>query len=72
MAKIAKPASKATRGTKGAPTQETTANLESEELVALNFKVDRSFRRAFRTYASDQDMSMVDLLKKAFEVYKNR
>jgi hypothetical protein len=67
MAKIQKP-----KGTKGKPTQQTTANLESEELVAMNFKVDKTFRREFRTYASDHDMSMVDLLKKAFEEYKSR
>ena len=71
MAKIAKPGTKNTKGTKGTPSKETTANLEVEELVAMNFKVDKSFRRAFRTYASDNDMSMVELLKKSFEVYKN-
>lgn len=69
MAKIQKPASK--KSTKGVPTPQTTTNLENEELVAMNFKVDKAFRREFRTYASDHDMSMVDLLKKAFEEYRN-
>lgn len=69
MAKINKPASKA-KGTKGQPITQTTNNLESEELAPLNFKVSKSFKREFKTYASERDMSMRDLLEKAFEVYK--
>jgi hypothetical protein len=65
MAKIAKP-----KGTKGKPVAQTTDNLDTEDLVGLNFKVPASFRREFRTYASEHDMSMRELLEKAFEAYR--
>ena len=69
MAKIDKPASKA-KGTKGKPSLETTMNLDSEETVLLNFRVPLSFKREFKTYASERDMSMRDLLEKCFNSYK--
>lgn len=68
MAKIAKPSSK-TKGTNGQPIEQTTDNLDSEELVGLSFKVSPTFRREFRTYASEHDMSMRELLEKAFRKY---
>ena len=70
MAKIPKPASKA-KGTKGNPVQQTTENLASEELAALNFKVSPSFKREFKTYATQQDISMRELLEKAFYQYRD-
>ncbi|MEM6699968.1 MAG: hypothetical protein AAF806_05195 [Bacteroidota bacterium] len=78
MAKIQPPKKK--RSTKGdAPTlpsstspQTVNLNKGAGELVALNFKVHPSFRKEFRTYASEMDISMVDLLKHCFEYYKAR
>ena len=70
MAKIAKPSSKA-KGTKGQPVTQTTDNLESEELAPLNFKVSKSFKRDFKTYASERDISMRELLEKAFRQYRD-
>lgn len=69
MAKTGKPPGKA-KGTKGLPAQETSKNLESEETVPLNFKVSTSFKREFKTYATQHDMSMRDLLEKTFYEYK--
>ena len=69
MAKIAKPAGK-TKGTKGTPVGETTSNLNPEEMAPMNFKVPLSFKREFKTYASENDMSMRDLLERAFAEFK--
>jgi hypothetical protein len=73
MAKITKPASAAakSKGTKGQPVAQTTDNLETEDMTTLNFKVPRTFKRDFKTYATEQDMSMRELLEKAFEMYRN-
>ncbi|HHM21114.1 MAG TPA: hypothetical protein ENJ20_03725 [Bacteroidetes bacterium] len=42
------------------------------DLRALNFKVRAEFKREFKTYATSNDMSMVQLLQECFEYYKNR
>jgi len=36
----------------------------------LNFKVDADFKKRFKTYATVNDLSMHDLLIKAFEYYE--
>ena len=69
MAKISKPSRK------GAPPPEFEAstNLKrtpNEDLRPLNFKVKASFKREFKTYATANDTSMVDLLQRCFEFYK--
>jgi hypothetical protein len=69
MAEIGKPKNK---GTKGAPdTKKTTNNLTKRDTAAMNFVVDPDFRREYRTFASENDMSMVDILKESFRMYKN-
>ena len=70
MAKIAKPTNSSSKGTKGVPVNQTTTNLDTEELANMNFKVSASFRREFRTYASEHDMSMRELLEKSFNAFK--
>ena len=35
----------------------------------LNFKVDPDFKKRFKNYATDQDMSMHDLFIKVFDYY---
>jgi hypothetical protein len=72
MAKIKRPA----RSTKGAPPPEFEAptNLvrsSDQELKPMNFKVPAAFKREFKTYATELDMTMVDLLQQCFYFYKN-
>ncbi len=58
-------------GTKGVPSTEPSNNLvEDVERVGLNFKVPPAFRREFKTYAAEHDVSMADLLRACFESYK--
>lgn len=42
----------------------------SGELVPLNFKIEGELKKEFKTFATAHDLSMVDLLKNAFEFYK--
>lgn len=41
-------------------------------LAPLNFKVPREFRREFKTFASQHDMKMVELLHEGFRLVKER
>jgi hypothetical protein len=50
----------------------SVVRLETETLAPLNFKVSRAFRREFKTYASQHDMKMVDLLHEAFRLVKEQ
>ena len=73
MAKI--PGPKKSKKTKGTPPKETVSseNLHKsseKQKVALNFLVDAEFRKALKTYAIENDMSMVGLLKKMFDFYR--
>lgn len=73
MAKIAKANSAKRR--KGSPPKEEAASRNltkptNEELKPLNFKVAANFKKEFKQYAFDHDITMVDLLQKAFEHYK--
>jgi hypothetical protein len=36
----------------------------------LNFKVDPDFKKEFKNFATDNDLSMHDLLLKVFDFYK--
>ncbi len=71
MAKIPPPAPR-----KGAPPKEAEpvfANLEKNDpntLKPLNFKVPADFHREFKTYAAARSISMVDLLRRGFELVK--
>lgn len=74
MAKI--PGPKNTKKTKGTPPIETISseNLHkpsTSQKVALNFLVDTEFRKSLKAYALENDMSMVDLLQKMFDFYKD-
>ena len=71
MAKINKPVF----NRKGAPPPELEAStnlsrMPDEELRPLNFKVRAEFKREFKSYATQLDMSMVDLLQTCFDYYK--
>lgn len=72
MAKIKRPA----RTTKGTPPPEVEVptNLSrsaDQELKPMNFKVPAAFKREFKTYATELDMTMVDLLQQCFYHFKN-
>jgi len=51
----------------------TVGNLEKTEpgsLKPLNFKVPADFHRDFKVYASQQGISMLDLLQEGFKVLR--
>ena len=72
MAKISKPAT----NRKGAPPPEFEApvNLSrnaDQDARPLNFKVSAAFKREFKAFANEMDVSMVSLLTTCFESYRN-
>lgn len=73
MAKINKPSRLGKKGVPPPPL-EASANLSrspDQELKPLNFKVPAEFKREFKSYATQMDMSMVQLLQDCFEFYRN-
>jgi hypothetical protein len=77
MAAPSKPPKKSNRlGT--APTLESatttvdnnTTKPANSDLVPLNFKVDGEFRRELKSFAAAHDMSMVDVIKESFALFK--
>ena len=74
MADIKKPAAKK-KATRTPPPLEapTPNNLEKpskSQFVGLNLSVTPEFRKEYKTYAIDHDMTMVELLSRTFEFYK--
>ena len=72
-----KPAAKTTKGAPpvaaaAAPTKgkANTEKAGSGDLVPLNFKVDSEFHQDFKLFATMHKMSMVGVLKEAFELLK--
>lgn len=75
MAKIQKPNSAKRR--KGTPPKEEEASRNltkpsNQELKPLNFKVAAEFKKDFKLYALEHDISMVELLQRAFKFYKSK
>jgi hypothetical protein len=75
MAKIPPP----TKSKKGKgpppPTTAVVGNLDKAEpthLMPLNFKVPPEFRREFKTYAAQHDLSLSKLLQESFRVLKEK
>jgi hypothetical protein len=57
------------------PIQQTVGNLDKPEpasLKPLNFKVPAAFHREFKSYAVQHGMTMLDLLREAFQAVKNQ
>jgi len=52
----------------------TTSQADSnvDDLQTLNFKVPRSFKKAFKIYAVEHGLSMIDLLREGFELSKKQ
>ena len=72
MAKAQPPVKRSLKGEPPAP-QTAPANLNrqpEDDMVLINFKVPAGFRREFKGFANEHDMSMTELLKQAFSTYK--
>lgn len=70
-----KPAAKSTKGAPPAAAAPTSGKANTEkagsgDLVPLNFKVDSEFHQDFKLFATMHKMSMVGVLKEAFELLK--
>jgi len=50
----------------------TLTKKPSGHPVPLNFTVENEFRREFKTFAVQNDLPMVELLKLSFETYKQQ
>jgi hypothetical protein len=73
MAEVPTPPRKS--NSKGTPPLEieASANLKKsneEDLLPLTFKVSKSFKKEFRGIAFEEEISMTELLKKSFQLYK--
>ena len=80
MAKLSKPNQSSLR--KGQPPKEeeasnnlevsraATSDLEKQANRPLNFKVPNAFRKRFKNYAVNHDISMSELLVSCFELYE--
>lgn len=58
---------------KGTPPNDVSTNLvkpNDGQLVPLHFAVPIEFRREYKTFAAEHDISMVQLLQRSFELYK--
>ncbi|RRA50328.1 hypothetical protein [Acidipila sp. EB88] len=74
MANVPPPAKKSRKGPPPA-VNSTVGNLEKSEpgtLKPLNFKVPANFHRDFKVYASQQGISMLDLLQEGFRVVREQ
>lgn len=54
------------------PAEVGRGNLDDpqEELVDLNFRVTKSFRKAYKQAALDHDITMRQILREAFDLWK--
>lgn len=48
------------------------AGGDESGLAPLNFRVDASFRREFKTYAARHDLKLNELLRRSFESYRRQ
>ena len=77
MPNIAPPKQQTTSQTKGAPppidkpSQNLTKN-PSNKPVSLNFYVENEFRREYKRFAVEHDISMNELLRRSFQLYKEQ
>ncbi len=71
MAKI-QPPKKSKKGTPP-PLEDTKNNLEkpaSTDYVGMRFSTTPEFRKEYKTFALDNDMTMIEVLQKSFELLK--
>jgi hypothetical protein len=69
MAKASQPG-KRQKSVSPAATMVHRKDSESATLAPLNFKVTKAFRREFKTYASQHDMKMIEVLHEGFRLVK--
>ena len=50
----------------------TRRKAEPAELQTLNFKVPDPFKRAYKSYAATQGMTMLELLREGFQLSKQK
>jgi hypothetical protein len=70
---IPPPPPKKGKGSPPAATEASNNNTEkpsTKALVPHNFAVSAEFKKAYKIAATEYDMSMVDLLKESFDIYK--
>lgn len=74
MAKLERPKRRVGKGAPP-PIEQPSQNLSktpNQEVTTLNFRVPKDFKKEFKQYALDHDISMVDLVMKCFEYYKKQ
>lgn len=77
MVDIKKPNKKKSLGTPPTPEESSVnsdnlAKPEPDQLVPMNFKVPSEFRKQYRILAGTHDVSMTDILKESFELYRRQ
>jgi hypothetical protein len=55
-----------------APAPAVKPEREGGDLAPLNFRVQASFRREFKTYAARHDLKLNELLRLSFETYRRQ
>lgn len=58
----------AATATPGVPPRSVEAAASQSRTEPLNFRVTADFRRRFKVYAAEHDLSLSELLEKAFDV----
>lgn len=53
-----------------APAAQPEQDQDSAGLVPMNFRVSAELRREFKVYAAENDLKLVELLRRAFLAYK--
>lgn len=72
---VAPPPQRKPAGAKGAPPTEAAENLNrtpDHDLTPLQFKVPADFKRAFRRAAFEEEITMVELLRRAFDAWQRQ
>ena len=75
MAKVPPPTMHKSRKGAPPPLNRTVGNLDKPEpngVENMNFKVAPAFKREFKTYASQQGISMLELLQEGFRLVKEQ
>lgn len=54
------------------PTKRADRPQDANSLITLNFKVPRDFKKSYKIYAAQREMSMLALLQEGFELSKKK
>jgi hypothetical protein len=75
MADIDKPSKRKKTGAPPRKDEASVKNLDrpiSSELEPLQFKVEPEFKKAYKIFAAESGLKMVDVLKASFELYRQQ